>query len=81
VTRLVVGVAAVAALLALTGCGSGHMTQTPATRTSGGSATTPATSTGGPGALQAEANATASGDLVADASESGGRFMIRLPGG
>jgi hypothetical protein len=63
VTRLVVGVAAVAALLALTGCGSGHMTQTPATRTSGGSATTPATSTGGPGALQAEANATAAGDI------------------
>jgi len=63
VTRLVVGVAAVAALLALTGCGSGHMTQTPATKTSGGSATTPATSTGGPGALQAEANATAAGDI------------------
>jgi hypothetical protein len=63
VTRLVVGVAAAAALLALTGCGSGHMSQAPAASTSGGGATTHATSTGGPGALQAEANATAAGDI------------------
>ena len=62
-TRLVVGVAAAAALLALTGCGSGHMSQAPAASTSGGGATTHATSTGGPGALQAEANATAAGDI------------------
>ena len=64
VTRLVVGsAAAAAALLALTGCGSSHQAQAPATSTSGGGATTPATSTGGPGALQAEANATAAGDI------------------
>jgi hypothetical protein len=63
VTRLVVGLASAAALLALTGCGSSHRAQPPATSTSGGGATTPSTSTGGPGALQAEANATAAGDI------------------
>jgi hypothetical protein len=63
VTRLVVGLAAAAALFALTGCGSSHQAQAPATSTSGGGATRPATSTGGPGALQAEANATAAGDI------------------
>src|SRR6478672_4692678 len=62
VTRLVVGSATAVALLALTGCGSSHQAQTPATTTAGSGATTPATSTGGPGALQAEANATAAGD-------------------
>jgi hypothetical protein len=63
VTRLVVGSATAAALLALTGCGSSRQAQAPATSTSGSGATTPATSTGGPGALQAEANATAAGDI------------------
>ena len=63
VTRLVVGLASAAALLALTGCGSGHMARAPATSTSSGGVTTPATSTGGPGALQAEANAAAAGDI------------------
>jgi hypothetical protein len=63
VTRLVVGSATGAALLALTGCGSSHQARAPATSTSGSGATTPATSTGGPGALQAEANATAAGDI------------------
>ncbi len=63
VTRLVVGFAGAAAVLALTGCGSSHRAQAPATSTSGGGATTPPTSTGGPGALQAEANATAAGDI------------------
>ena len=62
-TRLVVGSAAAAALLALTGCGSSRQAQAPATSTSGSGATTPATSTGGPAALQAEANATAAGDI------------------
>jgi len=63
VTRLVVGSATAVALLALTGCGSSHQAQAPATSTAGSGATTPATSTGGPGALQAEANATAAGDI------------------
>jgi hypothetical protein len=63
VNRLIVGLTSAAALLALTGCGSSHQAQAPATTTSGGSATTPSTSTGGPGALQAEANATAAGDI------------------
>jgi len=63
VTRLVVGSATAAALLALTGCGSSRQAQAPATSTPGSGATTPATSTGGPGALQAEANATAAGDI------------------
>ena len=62
-TRLVVGSAAAAALIALTGCGSSRQAQAPATSTSGRGATTSATSTGGPGALQAEANATAAGDI------------------
>jgi hypothetical protein len=64
VTRLVISAAAAAAaLLALTGCGSSHRAQAPATSTAGSGATTPATSAGGPGALQAEANATAAGDI------------------
>ncbi len=40
VTRLVVGFAGAAAVLALTGCGSSHRAQAPATSTSGGGATT-----------------------------------------
>jgi hypothetical protein len=63
VIRLVVGLAAAAAVFALTGCGSSHQAQAPATTTSGGGASTPPASTGGPGALQAEANATAAGDI------------------
>jgi len=47
----------------LTGRGSSHQAQAPATSTSSGGVTTPATSTGGPCALQAEANAAAAGDI------------------